>query len=228
MKDHTHTADQLLIVDDDPVFCRTLRRAMERRGFVVETAQSLDDAKELIAEAAFSHATIDLRLGEQNGLDFLEHCARDHPATHCVILTGYGNVPTAVSATKLGAADYIAKPCDADAIEMALRGEIRPLRKGQTFPRPEVQEFRYLLSMYEQHGRNMSETARAAGMHRRTLQRILRRHGIGPADQIPPEERTDRPHLRRLYRLWRDLLNTSATPMYASPEEQSEPVSKAT
>ncbi|MEO0798897.1 MAG: hypothetical protein AAFY53_06805, partial [Pseudomonadota bacterium] len=88
--------------------------------------------------------------------------------------------------------------------------------------RPEVQEFRYLLAMYEQHGRNMSETARAAGMHRRTLQRILRRHGVGPSEQVPPEERRDPAHVRRLYRLWTQLLNAPATPLYAQSEDAAD------
>ncbi|MEM1306719.1 MAG: hypothetical protein AAGG99_04270, partial [Pseudomonadota bacterium] len=154
---------------------------------------------------------------------------RDHPHVRCIVLTGYGNVPTAVSATKFGAADYLAKPADATAIELSLRGQLKPLQQGQTFPRPEVQEFRYLISLYEQHGRNMSETARAAGMHRRTLQRILRRHGIGPSDQVPPEERNEAPHVRRLYRLWSDLLNAPATPLYdaASDDDAPDPGSTA-
>ncbi|MEL6368865.1 MAG: response regulator [Pseudomonadota bacterium] len=222
MRDHPEQIDQLLVVDDDPVFIRSLQRAMERRGFVVTGATSAVEARDILDQAAFDFATIDLRIGDDNGLDLLEYAVRRYPDMRCVILTGYGNVPTAVSATKLGAFDYLAKPADAHAIEQALRGQLRPLKKGQTFPRPEVQEFRYLLAMYEQHGRNMSETARAAGMHRRTLQRILRRHGVGPSEQVPPEERRDPAHVRRLYRLWTQLLNAPATPLYAQSEDTAD------
>jgi two-component system response regulator RegA len=191
MSDRANTKGTLLIVDDDVVFNRTLQRAMERRGFVTFGATTIDAAKRVLNATDIDFATIDLRIGEENGLDLLEFATRSFPDIRCVILTGYGNVATAVSATKLDAFDYIAKPSDAEAIEAALLGRMRPLRKGQMFPRPEVQEFRYLLAMYEQHGRNMSETARAAGMHRRTLQRILRRHGVGPSEQIPVEERRE-------------------------------------
>ncbi|MGF1651182.1 MAG: response regulator transcription factor [Hyphomicrobiaceae bacterium] len=205
------TAHRLIVVDDDPVFCRTLRRAMRRRGFETLVAHTLDEARQLLAELPFDYATIDLRIGTENGLDLLELVGREHPHMRCVILTGYGNVATAVSATKLGAYDYLSKPADAAVIEQSLRGTLKPLRSDQTFPRPEVQEFRYLLAMYEQHGRNMSETARAASMHRRTLQRILRRYGVGPSEQVPPEARNERPHLRRLYRVWSSLLDGSGS-----------------
>lgn len=211
MKDMLEDKGRLLIVDDDPIFNRTLQRAMERRGFATYGAATVADAKQILEAVDLDYAIIDLRIGGDNGLDLLEYATRMHPTVRSIILTGYGDVATAVSATKLSAFDYMAKPADAEAIEAALRGLNRPLRKDQTFPRPEVQEFRYLLAMYEQHGRNMSETARAAGMHRRTLQRILRRHGIGPSEQIPMEERSKPPHVRRLYRLWSNLLNSSST-----------------
>ncbi|MEL6296928.1 MAG: response regulator [Pseudomonadota bacterium] len=198
--------ERLLIVDDDPVFLRSLQRAMERRQFIVRPCPTYDEALAALENETFTHAIFDLRLERGSGLDLLERANSAHPDMRCVMLTGYGNVPTAVTATKLGAADYLAKPIDADIIDNVLRGSLRPLKKGQTFPRPEVQEFRYLLALYEQHGRNMSETARAAGMHRRTLQRILRRHGVGPSEQIPPPERASPPHLRRLLKLWSQIL----------------------
>ena len=209
MQQRVLPSDRLLIVDDDPVFLRTLQRSLERRGFIVHAHRTVAEAFEALDNETFTHALIDLRLSDGNGLDILEKATRTQPHARCVILTGYGNVPTAVTATKLGATDYLAKPVDADVIDATLRGQMRPLRKGQTFPRPEVQEFRYLLALYEQHGRNMSETARAAGMHRRTLQRILRRHGVGPSEQIPQPDRAAQPHLRRLYKLWSELLESN-------------------
>ena len=202
---------RLLIADDDPVFARSLQRAMERRGFTVVTAGSVDRAHELLDEQVFSHATLDLRIGDESGLDLLEMVSKSYPDMRCVILTAYGNIATAVTATKFGALEYLAKPVDADLIEAALTGGPRVLATRQSFVRPEEQEFRYLHAMYEQHGRNMSETARATGMHRRTLQRILRRHGIGPAPHPSEEARNDQPNVRRLYRLWTRLLEPAAS-----------------
>jgi len=221
-EDMTHMSTrQLLIADDDPVFLRSLQRAMERRTFDVTTASTLDDARGLVESQPFDFGIFEVRLGRQSGLDLLEHSARTHPDMRCIILTGYGDVATAVSATKLGALDYLAKPSDAETISSALLGTVKPLRNGQTFPRPEVQEFRYILAMYEKHGRNMSETARAAGMHRRTLQRILRRHGVGPSEHIPPEDRTTRPHLLRLYRLWSQLLDSPSNAPIGSVADET-------
>lgn len=207
MSTHIQLANTLIAVDSDPVFLRSLQRALERRDFDVTTASNAEEARALLSEQRFEFASFELRLEDGSGLDLLDFARAAAPDMRCVILTAYGNLPTAVSATKLGAVDYLAKPTDADTIEASLRGTIRPLRQDQFFPRPEVQEFRYLFALYEQHGRNLSETARAAGMHRRTLQRILRRHGVGPAEQIPAEERTDTAHLRRLYRVWSEILD---------------------
>ena len=219
MQDSIASQRKLLLVDDDPVFLRCLQRVMERRGYLVTACQTLTEARQHLARTYFDYATIDLRLSDGSGLDLLEEIRAGSPPTRALILTGYGNVATAVTATKLGAVDYIAKPADADTIEAALHGRILELERNETFPRPEVQEFRYLLAMYERHGRNMSETARAASMHRRTLQRILRRHGIGPSEQVPPEARMERPHLRRLVRLWMALLDGPK----AGQREESDP-----
>lgn len=199
--------DRLLIVDPDAVFQRCLQRVMERRGYVVNAFSSRADAKYALQHNRYKYAIVELRLDDGSGLDLLEEIGRSSPTTSTLVLTGYGNVATAVTATKLGAIDYLFKPSDADEIESVLHGQGRSLRRDETFPRPEVLEFRYLLAMYERHGRNMSETARAASMHRRTLQRILRRHGIGPSEQIPPEDRMTIPHLRRLMRIWFALLD---------------------
>ncbi len=222
MQDTAGHISTLLLVDDDRVFLRCLQRVMERRNYIVTACDTCAEARERIATQPFDFAVLDLRLSDGSGLDLLAALNEASPRTRAVILTGYGNIATAVTATKFGAIDYIAKPANADEIEAALHGRTRTLHKGETFPRPEVQEFRYLLAMYERHGRNMSETARAASMHRRTLQRILRRHGVGPSEQVPPEERMERPHLRRLVRLWMALLDGPQAKMPA-PGEPGEP-----
>lgn len=198
--------ERLLIADQDAVFRRCLQRMLERRGYVVEATSSRQRAREALQRHFFRYAIIELKLEDASGLDLLEDLARLSPRTAAIVVTGYGDVATAVTATKLGAVDYLFKPAEADEIEAALHGRRRALSRDETFPRPEVLEFRYLLAMYERHGRNMSETARAASMHRRTLQRILRRHGIGPSEQIPPDERMTTAHLRRLMRIWFALL----------------------
>lgn len=206
MMDVAAEPTRLLILDDDRVFQRCLQRAMERRNYVVTACDSIQAAKEALDDRFYRFAVTDLRLTDGTGIDFLEYAGMTAPQMRVIILTGYGDLATAVTATKYGAVDYLAKPATADEIESSLHGRARPLRPDETFPRPEVQEFRYLLSMYERHGRNMSETARAASMHRRTLQRILRRHGVRPSVQIPAEERLTRAHIRRLARLWTGLL----------------------
>lgn len=195
----------LLIVDDDAVFARTLARAMERRGYAVRVAASYEAGQAELATAPPAFAVFDLRLDQGSGLDLLAVLQVRRPDSRAIILTGYGNVATAVAAAKLGVTEYLAKPVDADAIDLALRSNDRSLKPDQTFKRPDEQEFDYLLTMFERHDRNMSETARAIGMHRRTLQRILRRHGVAPAEKTDTVSRTRR--TLRLYRLWRRLVD---------------------
>jgi two-component system response regulator RegA len=198
----------LLLVDDDAVFVRTLARAMDRRGYSVTAVTTFAEGQASIAASPPAYAVFDLRLDTGNGLELLAQLHAARPDARVIILTGYGNVATAVAAAKLGVAEYLAKPTDADAIDSALRTPGRPLTPQQTFKRPDDQEFDYLLTMFERHDRNMSETARAIGMHRRTLQRILRRHGVAPADKSEPVSTTRR--ARRLFRLWRRLVDGGA------------------
>lgn len=201
----------LLLVDSDRVFLRCLQRVMERRGYDVTACDALRHARTRVAQVEFDYALIEVRLSDGTGLDLLEELSNASVTTRAAILTAYGDIPTAVAATKLGAIDYMAKPSNVDEIDAVLHGRLSPLDANETFVRPEIQELRYLLAMYERHGRNMSETARAASMHRRTLQRILRRNGIAPSEQIPPEERIEVPHLRRMIRVWTALLETPGT-----------------
>jgi two-component system, response regulator RegA len=168
---------RLLIVDDDQPLCQRLARAMERRGFLVVTADSVATGIAAAQAAPPAFAVVDLRLGDGSGLDIVSALRQVRPTTRIVILTGYGNIATAVAAVKAGALDYLPKPADADAVERALRAI-----EGAPPPPPEDPmsadrvRWEHIQRIFEQCDRNFSETARRLKMHRRTLQRILSKH----------------------------------------------------
>ena len=172
-------ANRLLIVDDDEPLRLRLARAMERRGFYVETAGGIADAAATIQRLKPTHAVLDLRLADGSGLDIVAVLREARPECRIVMLTAYGNIATAVAAVKAGALDYLSKPADADAVEAALRAD--PLRMSLP-PPPENPmpadrvRWEHIQRVFEQCGRNVSETARRLKMHRRTLQRILSKH----------------------------------------------------
>ncbi|MEX3011115.1 ActR/PrrA/RegA family redox response regulator transcription factor [Hoeflea sp. TYP-13] len=164
----------LLIVDDDGPFLRRLGRAMESRGFEVEMAESVAAGRAAIKSAAPKYAVIDLRLGDGNGLELIEAIREARDDTRIIMLTGYGNIATAVNAVKLGAIDYLAKPADADDVFAALTRE--PGEKVEPPENPMSADrvrWEHIQRVYEMCDRNVSETARRLNMHRRTLQRIL-------------------------------------------------------
>ena len=164
----------LLIVDDDAPLRNRLARAMEKRNFQVETAESVAAAIEAARLSPPAYAVVDLRLEDGNGLDVVEVLHEIRADARVVMLTGYGNIATAVAAVKRGAVDYLAKPADADDVEAAL---LAP--PGQKPPPPENPmsadrvRWEHIQRVYELCGQNVSETARRLNMHRRTLQRIL-------------------------------------------------------
>jgi two-component system, response regulator RegA len=164
----------LLIVEDDKSFLQRLARAMEARGFVVTTAESVADGLLHVEKAAPAFAVVDMRLGDGNGLDVISAMKRRRPEARAIILTGYGNIATAVNAVKLGAVDYLAKPVDADDVVAALLAfdnkKIEPPENPMSADRV---RWEHIQRIYELCGRNVSETARRLNMHRRTLQRIL-------------------------------------------------------
>ncbi|CAH0338825.1 ActR/PrrA/RegA family redox response regulator transcription factor [Rhizobium sp. CECT 9324] len=164
----------LLIVDDDAPFLRRLARAMETRGFVVDLACSVAEGIAKARSAPPSYAVVDLRLGDGNGLDVIEAIRERRTDTRIIVLTGYGNIATAVTAVKLGALDYLSKPADADDIYLALTQ--RPGEKAEVPENPMSADrvrWEHIQRVYESCERNVSETARRLNMHRRTLQRIL-------------------------------------------------------
>ena len=164
----------LVLVDDDKSFLQRLGRAMEQRGFEVRMGASVAEGLELIRQKPPAFAVVDLRLEDGSGLDVLAELARLRPDSRSIVLTGYGNFATAVSAVKLGAVDYLAKPADADEVTDAL---LAP--SDERAPPPENPmsadrvRWEHIQRVYELCDRNVSETARRLNMHRRTLQRIL-------------------------------------------------------
>ena len=171
---HVGADATLLIVDDDGPFLRRLARAMETRGFIVETAESVAEGVAKTKANPPKYAVVDLRLGDGNGLDVIEAIRQKRDDTHIVVLTGYGNIATAVTAVKLGALDYLAKPADAADVYAALTQ--RPGEKAEVPENPMSADrvrWEHIQRVYEMCERNVSETARRLNMHRRTLQRIL-------------------------------------------------------
>ena len=164
----------LLLVDDDEPFLRRLAKAMEKRGFDVETADSVAGGKAIATARPPRFAVVDLRLEDGNGLDVVEVLREKRPDSRVVVLTGYGAIATAVAAVKIGATDYLSKPADANDIMNALL-----TREGEIPPPPENPmsadrvRWEHIQRVYELCDRNVSETARRLNMHRRTLQRIL-------------------------------------------------------
>jgi two-component system response regulator RegA len=164
----------LIIVDDDKAFLQRLARAMEMRGFEVRSAYSISEGVDLIRAKAPAFAIVDMRLEDGNGLDVIAELTRVRPEARIIVLTGYGNIATAVSAVKLGAVDYLAKPADADEVTDAL---LAPANTKAPPPENPMSADRvrweHIQRVYELCNRNVSETARRLNMHRRTLQRIL-------------------------------------------------------
>ena len=164
----------LLIVDDDKAFSARLARAMEGRGYAVRVAESVADGVAAIDTEAPAYAVIDMRLGDVNGLEVIARLKERRPDARGVILTCYVNIATAVTAVKLGAFDYLAKPADADEIHAALMAQ--PGERAMPPENPMSADrvrWEHIQRVYELCGRNVSETARRLNMHRRTLQRIL-------------------------------------------------------
>ena len=164
----------LLIVDDDNPFRERLARAMEKKGFIVTQAESVKKGISTVRLNKPAFAVVDLRLGDGNGLEVVKIIQSSNINSRIIMLTGYGNIPTAVAAIKEGAIDYLAKPADADDIEKALL--VNPNTKPQPPENPmsaDRVKWEHIHRVFELCNRNVSETARRLKMHRRTLQRIL-------------------------------------------------------
>jgi two-component system, response regulator RegA len=168
------SGEVLLLVDDDKAFLQRLARAMEKRGFITETAESVAEARAKVEASNPSFAVVDMRLEDGNGLDVIEMLRTRRPEARAIILTGYGNIATAVTAVKLGAVDYLSKPADADEIYAALTQTQSERAEPPENPMSADRvRWEHIQRVYELCDRNVSETARRLNMHRRTLQRIL-------------------------------------------------------
>ncbi len=164
----------LMILDDDAPFRTRLARALEQRGFVVDTVETIQEAQSKIRTKPPAFAVLDIRLKDGNGMNVIDYLQNHRKDSKIVMLTGYGNLATAVSSIKRGANDYLAKPADADDVCKALLSE-----RDQSPEPPENPmsadrvRWEHIQRVYELCDRNVSETARRLTMHRRTLQRIL-------------------------------------------------------
>jgi two-component system response regulator RegA len=164
----------LLIVDDDNPFRERLARAMEKKGFEVFQAEGVQKGIQSVKEQKPAFAVVDLRLADGNGLEIVKQIQTSNANSRIIMLTGYGNIPTAVAAIKEGAIDYLAKPADADDVEKALLAD--PEKKALPPENPmsaDRVKWEHIHRVFELCNRNVSETARRLKMHRRTLQRIL-------------------------------------------------------
>lgn len=172
----TALADKsLLVLDDDAPLRLRLSRALEQRGFDVRQASSVSEAIELVRQSIPAYAVLDLRLEDGNGLQVVSVIRERRADARCVMLTGYGNIATAVAAVKAGAIDYLPKPADADDVVRALlavRDDAAPPPPENPMSADRVR-WEHIQRVYELCGHNISETARRLNMHRRTLQRIL-------------------------------------------------------
>lgn len=173
-------AERFLIVDDDPAFTRVLSRAMTRRGFDVQVARSAEETEKLLSSWLPDMTTVDLKMDGASGLTLIPslHCA--NPNMKILMLTGYASIATAVEAIKLGATQYLPKPADADEILAALNkveadSELEVQDNPMSVNRLEWEHIQKVLNAHEG---NISATARALGMHRRTLQRKLAKRPV--------------------------------------------------
>ncbi|MDO6593361.1 response regulator transcription factor [Neptuniibacter sp. 1_MG-2023] len=171
---------RFLIVDDDPTFTRVLSRAMTRRGFDVQVARSAEDTALLIENWIPDLATVDLKMEGSSGLSIIPHLKEKNAEMRILMLTGYASIATAVEAIKLGATQYLPKPADAEQILAALDQVEADAEREVTEQPMSVNrlEWEHIQKVLNEHEGNISATARALGMHRRTLQRKLAKRPV--------------------------------------------------
>lgn len=165
----------LLLVDDDTTFCAVMARALKRRGFAVTVAHDAATAVQLAENDPPEYALVDLKLPGDSGLALIRQLNAIEPATRIVMLTGYAGIATAVEAIKLGATHYLAKPVDADEVVAAFGKDEGDAHMNIT-PTPlsvDRLEWEHIQRIFAENAGNVSATARALNMHRRTLQRKL-------------------------------------------------------
>jgi two-component system response regulator RegA len=174
-------ARQLLIIEDDAVFARTLGRSFERRGYTVFLANNFDAAKLLVTQHAFGFAVVDLKLdGVSSGLDCVRMLNLHDPSILIVVLTGFASIVTVVEAIKLGACQYLAKPSNTDDIEAAFGNIAGKTDVSLTNRSTSIKtlEWEHIHDALRESNFNISEAARRLGMHRRTLARKLEKQRV--------------------------------------------------
>ncbi|GAA6152439.1 response regulator transcription factor [Pseudoteredinibacter isoporae] len=176
----TEDAEKLLLVDDDEIFLHVLQRAFKKRGFDVHTANTITEALALCEHCMFSRAVVDLKLAEESGLHLIDKLKQKQADLAIVMLTGYSSISTAVEAIKLGALNYLCKPADADDILHAFEQAQGNANVEISNQPPSVNrlEWEHIQRVLNEHDGNISATARALGMHRRTLQRKLQKRPV--------------------------------------------------
>jgi len=169
--------NELIIIDDDLPFRDRLARSMEKKGFNVETYGNAINSIQRINQKRFDFAIVDMRLEDGSGLEIIKIIKKNSPNTRSLLLTGYGNIATAVAAIKTGAIDYLPKPAEIDQIYEALTSSkhILPPLPDNPMTADRIR-WEHIQRIFIQCHRNVSETARRLRMHRRTLQRILNKH----------------------------------------------------
>lgn len=175
-------SENFLIVDDDPAFTRVLARAMTRRGFEVQVARDVASALVLAQQQPPQLATVDLKMDGPSGLSLIPQLKQLNPEIRILVLTGYASIATTVEAIKAGAHNYLPKPADADQILRALDMNGEPAPADADIPDTPMSvnrlEWEHIQKVLHEHDGNISATARALGMHRRTLQRKLAKHPV--------------------------------------------------
>ena len=167
----------LIIIDDDTPFRERLSRSMEKKGFEVESYGKAKEAKIRLIDKEFDYAIVDMRLEDGSGLEIIKSIKSSFPNTKSLLLTGYGNIATAVAAIKSGAIDYLPKPAEVEQIYDALTSSKETLPPPPENPMTADRvRWEHIQRVFIQCNRNVSETARRLRMHRRTLQRILNKH----------------------------------------------------
>ncbi|WP_323815371.1 response regulator transcription factor [Cellvibrio sp. NN19] len=169
-----------LIVDDDTTLAGMLERVLQRRGFTTKSASSAAQALQLVGSDQFEKAIVDLKLGSDSGLQLIRELKLQQPEMAIVMLTGYSSISTAVEAVKLGAVNYLCKPADADEI-LAAFGEQKQQATTELNYIPlsvDRLEWEHIQKILQENNGNISATARALGMHRRTLQRKLHKRPV--------------------------------------------------
>tara|TARA_Y100001935_G_C16970346_1_gene343766 strand:- start:32 stop:559 length:528 start_codon:yes stop_codon:yes gene_type:complete len=168
---------KLLIVDDDLPFRERLTRSMQKKGFEVDSSPGFKDSIQKVVDNSYDYAVVDMRLEDGSGLELVKEIQKISPNTKSLLLTGYGNIATAVAAIKSGAIDYLPKPAEIDQIYDALTNskEVLPPPPENPMTADRIR-WEHIQRVFIQCKRNVSETARRLRMHRRTLQRILNKH----------------------------------------------------